>query len=204
MVSPFRGVHARLGAALASAVCCTPSAPGDPATSRPRISAPAPASDAASADAPTPTSREETKPPPAPAPAPPRFDRIRWTDRDESCHPVGKGDCVSALDISADGTIVLDPWGDPGAAPVTATLTAADLAALSAVFTGAPFLETIGQAEVCEGADGSETMMVVIDGVEHRNDTGMCNDDAIYAARGALFDVAFARFPGRYIICPPV
>jgi hypothetical protein len=181
--------------AVGAIVSCTPAAPGNPASPPRQSDVPAPVL----APAPAPASVAEPR-----APAAPRFDRIRWTEDEAACHAYAKGDCVASLDIAADGTVVLDPWGEPGAAVLRGTLTPADLEALSAAFTSAGLLGVLGRAPVCDGADASETMLVIIDGAEHRADTGMCNVDPLLEARRVLFSTVGPHFSDHHLICPPI
>lgn len=188
--------------ATVAIVSCTPSAPGNPSSPPLQSDVPAPAP--APAPAATPAIEQPAPATEQPAPAAPRFDRIRWTNDEAPCHAYAKGDCAASLDIAADGAVVLDPWGEPGAAVLRGTLTSADLEALSAAFTSAALLAVLERAPVCEGADASETMLVVIDGAEHRADTGMCNDDPLLEARKALFGTAGPHFRDHYLTCPPI
>lgn len=157
--------------------------------------------------APTPNAKAPTAevPKESPQPATQLFglERFRRTGNDAGCPDEGKGDCVSALELTAAGSLELDPWGAPGVGPLKASLSPEDLERVAATLTAADLLAILDHKPACSGANETETMLVSVAGVEHRNATGYCNEAPIQAVRKVLLELASKHFPDNHLICPP-
>ena len=147
----------------------------------------------------------EPAPTPEVPPAPPGhgFDRFLLTGDETPCPPQAHGDCGSSAELVADGTLRMDPWGEPGAPALSARVSDAerDRAVLA---LGAPALRALlAQPSACAGANQTQTMLVRLAGTDHRNATGYCNDAPIQAARAAIQALTTAHFPDHSLISPP-
>ncbi|MBC8073409.1 MAG: hypothetical protein IAG13_34130 [Deltaproteobacteria bacterium] len=153
----------------------------------------------APAAAATPTAKPTTT-----KPARTSFERFELTGNEAGCPAQAKGDCVSAIELLADGTLRLDPWGEPATTKrLEAKLTPEEVERVSAPLTAPALLTLLDRADACSGANATETMLVRVAGTEHRNETGHCNDDAVQAARGAMIDLTTRHFREHDLISPP-
>jgi hypothetical protein len=125
------------------------------------------------------------------------------TSDETPCPREARGDCRSSAELLADGTLRMDPWGERRATPLTGTVPAATLAELRGAFGAPELVALLDQPKACTEANATETMLVRVSGVEHRNETGYCNDAAIQNARGAMVRLAGETFPDHSLITPP-
>jgi hypothetical protein len=160
----------------------------------------------------TPTSEPVNAAPSSPAaaatattkPATTTFERFELTGNEAGCPAQAKGDCVSAIELLADGTVRLDPWGEPATTKrLEAKVTADEVERVSAPLTAAALLTLLDRADACSGANATETMLVRVAGMEHRNETGHCNDEPVQAARGAMIELTARHFRDHHLISPP-
>ncbi|MEZ4449103.1 MAG: hypothetical protein R3B09_06455 [Nannocystaceae bacterium] len=126
-----------------------------------------------------------------------------WTGDEDPCPEQARGDCHSQVEINGDGRLRLDAWGAPGSAFLEAGLSDDELRAVAAVVTAPGLLALLDQGKVCPEANATEAVQVRLRGVDHQNQTGYCNGDAVQAVRRALLDLVGAHFSGHHMISPP-
>jgi hypothetical protein len=143
-------------------------------------------------------------PPPPPHSEAPAFDRFRFEGKYAPCERHGNGDCESALELSADGTLTLDPWGKPGSALLRAHATEDDVRHAGAVFAAPPLLALLGRTPPCEGSKPTEILTLTRGDTVYRGETGYCNDDPVGNVRGMVVELAAKYFPDHTPVSPPV
>lgn len=134
----------------------------------------------------------------------PDFTRFVLESRPDTCHPSGDGDCESRVEITASGEVTLDPWGEPKAEPLTASVDRASLQTLAEAVLSDPLSPYFLGDTVCKPTHPSEVMTLERGGRTLRIETGHCNDAAVQAARSAAFDLARAAFPDHRVMEPPI
>ena len=97
----------------------------------------------------------------------------------------------------------MDPWGEPGVAPLTARVSAASLSEAAAALRDPALLTLLERPSACADANLSEKMLARVAGAEREGATGNCNDAPIQAARGAILTLTAAAFAGHSLISPP-
>ena len=188
-------MHASTIAALVLLTSCSGRAAPDPATT------PANEPVATTPSSPAPAVSPTTEPTTASFE---RFERFELTGHEDGCPAQAKGDCVSAIEIAADGRVRLDPWGEPATTTrLEARLFAEDLERLIARLTAPALLAVLDRPKACADANATETMLVRIAGTDHRNETGHCNDESVQAARGAMMEVTARYFSDHHLVSPP-
>jgi len=137
-------------------------------------------------------------------PATTSFERFELTGHEDGCPAQAKGDCVSAIELAADGRVRLDPWGEPATTKrLEARLMAEDLERVTALLTAPALLAVLDRPKACADANATETMLVRVAGTDHRNETGHCNDESVQVARGAMIEVTARYFSDHHLISPP-
>lgn len=128
------------------------------------------------------------------------FERIFVEMTETPCPPQGQGDCDSSFELLTDGTVRIDPWGDPGTR-LEGTVSAAIVREAAASFTSPELIALLRGG--CSGQHASEHTTVRIGGQDHAAHTGHCNEDAIQSMREAMFHVRDEAHPGHSLISPP-
>jgi hypothetical protein len=137
-----------------------------------------------------------------------QFESFRMSWGAGPCPP--GGDCEGSIELLADGSLRLDTpcsghLACDGLIPGIheAEVSAADLDATIAVLTAPDLLDLLdGPRPVCEPpTDIYESLAVVVDGVEHSNETTTCTALPLQRARDALSDLVNAYFgPGAPVL----
>jgi hypothetical protein len=148
------------------------------------------------------------EPEPISPPPPEQFDSFRMDWGSGPCPP--NGDCEGSIELLADGTLRLDtpcegPLACDGLIPGTyeAMVPVEDLDATIAALTAPDLIDLLdGPHPVCPPpTDIYETMAVVIDDVEHSNETTLCEDAPLERARDAIGELVQAYFgPGAPVL----
>jgi len=131
------------------------------------------------------------------------FERFFLTGDEAGCPSQARGDCRSSAELLSDGTLRMDPWGEPGAPTLEAHVPDAALASALPALRAPALLALLDRARTCPDANQTETILVRVAGTDHRNATGNCNEAPIQAARAAIQGLTNAHFPDHSIISPP-
>jgi hypothetical protein len=146
---------------------------------------------------------ERAEPRPSEPTSPPGVERFFFTGDETPCPTLARGDCRSSAELLADGTLRMDPWGEPGAPILEARVPDAARLEAFAAFRDTALLALLARPTPCSGADASETMLTRIAGTDHTGTTGMCNEPPIQSARQAIQRLTDAHFAGHSLISPP-
>ena len=131
------------------------------------------------------------------------FERFFLTGDEAGCPSQARGDCRSSAELSSDGTLRMDPWGEPGAPTLSARVPDAALAQAIPALRDPALLALHARPPPCPDSNQTETMLVRIAGTDHQNATGACNEPPIQAARAAILALTSTHFPGHSLISPP-
>ncbi len=153
---------------------------------------------------PTPVADEAEPPPEAPPEnATGDFERFVLTGNETPCPPQATGDCQSSAELLADGTLRMDPWGDPATPILEAQVPAAAVAEAVTALTDPALLTLLGQPQTCPEVNQTETLLVRTAGTDHQNATGYCNSAPLHAVRAAIMQLTQTHFPNHSLISPP-
>lgn len=113
----------------------------------------------------------------------PGFERFRMDTAAGPCPP--NGDCDGFIELLATGMLRVEPFGEPGDPVTEAQVAPEDFDAAVAVFADAALIALLdGPDPVCDPpTDIFESMLVDLDGTEHKADTTFCAQPPVAAAR---------------------
>jgi len=131
------------------------------------------------------------------------FERFLLTGHETPCPREARGDCQSFAELRSDGTLRMDPWGEPGSPVLEAQVPGAALAQAIPALTDPQLLALLGRAAACPTANHTETILVRLAGADHQNATGYCNEGPIQAVRAAIQGLTTQHFPEHSLISPP-
>jgi hypothetical protein len=131
------------------------------------------------------------------------FVRFLLVGDEAGCPAEARGDCHSEAELLRDGTLRLDPWGEPGVAPVTARLEPTDLRETITVLRAPALTALLGRAPVCPEANATEVMRLEDGATTLEARTGHCNSEPVQRARGALIELCTKYVPSRSLVSPP-
>ncbi|MGE0791801.1 MAG: hypothetical protein AB7S26_39360 [Sandaracinaceae bacterium] len=125
-----------------------------------------------------------------------RFDAV-----ETPCPPLARGDCSSAVELTATGALRLDPWGEPESPVLEEAVTRATLSSATVPLTDPAFVHLVESVPPC--GDTSERVLLETEGETHAGLTGGCNEPAVQTMRSTLLALLASSFPGHSLISPP-
>ena len=131
------------------------------------------------------------------------FQRFFVSGNDLNCPDLAKGDCASSLELMADGTLRINPWGKPGTDLVEVRLKPAGMAAALKTLGDPALITLLSKSKACSESKDSETMWLQIGSRKRKASTGYCNQAALLAARATLTRLMTEHFPGQSLSSPP-
>lgn len=110
-------------------------------------------------------------------------------------------DCDGFLELASDRTLRQDVVGDPDAAIGAVSIAGIDLAIALGALTSPELVALLGASESpCSIAtDVSEVMLLDAAGIEHTQQTALCEVPALQAARDAMAGLAVRYLPGDFV-----
>lgn len=106
-------------------------------------------------------------------------------------------DCSESIELSADGQLRYDAFGEVPVVVHEATVSELDLEAIIPALTAADLvaLLSLDEAPCLPPTDIGETMTLVADGVTYQNSTTACTDAPLVRVRDALDNLVADYFP---------